>query len=170
MIAMALACDPKLLIADEPTTALDVTIQAQILDLMNNLKDTFDTSIMMITHDLGVIAEVSNRVVVMYAGKVVEYTDVKTLFKDPRHPYTWGLMNSIPKIGHKVERLMAIPGIVPSSLDFPEGCKFNTRCALSDDRCFSLEPGIEEVAEHHKVRCWNHEKLVKMRKKNTIGA
>lgn len=169
MIAIALACDPKLLIADEPTTALDVTIQAQILDLMNNLKDKFDTSIMMITHDLGVIAEVSNRVVVMYAGKVVEYTDVASLFADPRHPYTWGLMNSIPKIGHKVKRLMAIPGIVPSSLHFPEGCKFNTRCTLADQRCFDQEPDIVEVEKNHKVRCWYHEKLVDIRKK-AIGA
>ena len=125
---------------------------------------------MMITHDLGVIAEVSNRVVVMYAGKVVEYTDVKTLFKDPRHPYTWGLMNSIPKIGYKVKRLLAIPGIVPSSLHFPQGCKFNTRCTLADERCYAQEPPIEEVSEQHKVRCWYHEKLVEMRKKNVISA
>jgi len=133
MIAMALSCSPQLLIADEPTTALDVTIQAQILDVINSLKDQFNMSIMIITHDLGVIAEVSDRVVVMYAGKVVEYTDVETLFANPMHPYTWGLMNSIPKIGHRIKRLATIPGVVPSSLRFPEGCKFNNRCLLADE-------------------------------------
>lgn len=159
MIAMALSCNPKLLIADEPTTALDVTIQAQILDLMNELKEKFDMSIMMITHDLGVIAEISDRVAVMYAGKVVEYTDVHTLFADPKHPYTWGLMKSIPRLDQEVERLEAIPGIVPSSLDFPEGCKYNTRCPLADEKCLAEEPPIEEVEEGHKVRCWHHKKL-----------
>ncbi|MFW5986139.1 MAG: ABC transporter ATP-binding protein [Halanaerobiales bacterium] len=159
MIAMALSCDPKLLIADEPTTALDVTIQAQILELMNDLKDKFGMAIMMITHDLGVIAEVSDRVGVMYAGKIVEYTDVESLFHDPRHPYTWGLMRSIPKLEEEVERLDAIPGVVPNPLNFPEGCKYHTRCTIADDKCRAEEPPIEEVEPGHKVRCWHHDKL-----------
>jgi peptide/nickel transport system ATP-binding protein/oligopeptide transport system ATP-binding protein len=163
MIAMALSCDPELLIADEPTTALDVTIQAQILDLMNSLKDKFNMSIMMITHDLGVIAEICDRVAVMYAGKIVEYTDVKTLFASPKHPYTWGLMNSIPRMDKEVERLTAIPGIVPSSLDFPEGCKYNTRCPLADEKCIAEEPEIEEVEKGHKVRCWYSDKLEELK-------
>lgn len=159
MIAMALSCEPQLLIADEPTTALDVTIQAQILDLMDDLKSKSNMAIMMITHDLGVIAEVSSRVVVMYAGKVVEYTDVKTLFTNPVHPYTWGLMNSIPRLDLEVERLQTIPGVVPSSLQFPAGCRYNTRCPLADERCRTREPGVEEVEEGHKVRCWHYEKV-----------
>jgi len=166
MIAMALSCDPKLLIADEPTTALDVTIQAQILELMNGLKDSYGMSIMMITHDLGVIAEVSDRVAVMYAGKVVEYTDVNTLFADPKHPYTWGLMNSIPKLDRQVNRLQAIPGIVPSPLNFPDGCKFNTRCPLAEGKCFTDEPELVDAAEGHKVRCWRYKDLEEMKKQN----
>lgn len=165
MIAMALSCDPKLLIADEPTTALDVTIQAQILELMNDLKASYGMSIMMITHDLGVIAEVSDRVAVMYAGKVVEYTDVETLFEDPKHPYTWGLMNSIPKLDKEVNRLEAIPGSVPSPLNFPEGCKFNTRCPLAEGKCFRDEPPLEEAAEGHKVRCWRYKDLEKIKQR-----
>ena len=165
MIAMALSCGPKLLIADEPTTALDVTIQAQILDLINSLKDQFNMSIMMITHDLGVIAEVSDRVVVMYAGKVVEYADVETLFEEPMHPYTWGLMNSIPKIGHKIKRLATIPGVVPSSLKFPKGCKFNNRCLLADEKCFNLEPDLVEVTKGHTVRCWHIQRLEELKQK-----
>jgi len=164
MIAMALSCDPQLLIADEPTTALDVTIQAQILELMNGLKDKFDMSIMMITHDLGVIAEVADRVAVMYAGKIVEYTDVNTLFKDPKHPYTWGLMGSIPRLDKEVDRLIAIPGMVPNPLDFPAGCKYHTRCVLADSKCKNNEPDIMEVEDGHKVRCWYHEKLEELKK------
>lgn len=166
MIAMALSCNPQLLIADEPTTALDVTIQAQILDLMNDLKDKFNMSIMMITHDLGVIAEISDRVAVMYAGKVVEYTDVRTLFADPKHPYTWGLMNSIPRLDQEVERLQAIPGVVPSSLEFPKGCRYHTRCPLADDKCIAEEPEIEEVEEGHKVRCWHYQELEELKQKS----
>lgn len=154
MIAMALSCDPSLLIADEPTTALDVTIQAQILELMDDLKESLNMSIMMITHDLGVIAEVCDRVAVMYAGKVVEYTDVATLFAKPKHPYTWGLMNSIPRLDKEVDRLTAIPGIVPSSLNFPEGCKYNTRCPFTKEKCFKDEPELTEVEEGHEARCW----------------
>ena len=159
MIAMALSCDPQLLIADEPTTALDVTIQAQILELMNGLKDQFGMAIMMITHDLGVIAEVSDRVAVMYAGKIVEYTDVETLYANPKHPYTWGLMHSIPHIEKDLERLEAIPGNVPNPLDFPEGCKYNTRCPFATDKCRVDEPEIEEVEEGHHVACWHIDKL-----------
>ena len=165
MIAMALSCNPELLIADEPTTALDVTIQAQILDLMNDLKSRLNMSIMMITHDLGVIAEVCDRVAVMYAGKVVEYTDVKTLFENPGHPYTWGLMNSIPRLDSEVERLTAIPGIVPSALEFPEGCRYNTRCPLAEDRCFKEEPGLLEVEAGHQVRCFYSDKLEELKEK-----
>nr|WP_286169786.1 ABC transporter ATP-binding protein [Halocella sp. SP3-1] len=159
MIAMALSCDPALLIADEPTTALDVTIQAQILDLMNDLKDKFEMSIMMITHDLGVIAEVSDRVAVMYAGKVVEYTDVNTIFANPQHPYTWGLLNSVPRLDKKVARLTTISGIVPSPYDFPEGCKYNTRCPLADDKCLAAEPEMRVTEDGHQVRCWHLDRL-----------
>jgi len=163
MIAMALSCDPKLLIADEPTTALDVTIQAQILDLMNDLKQKFGMAIMMITHDLGVIAEVADRIAVMYAGKVMEYTDAVSLFKDPKHPYTWGLMHSIPRLDKSVEKLYAIPGMVPSPLDFPDGCKYNTRCELADEKCKKDEPPLEEVEEGHEVRCWHVDELEKLK-------
>ena len=159
MIAMALSCDPQLLIADEPTTALDVTIQAQILELMNSLKEQFGMAIMMITHDLGVIAEVSDRVAVMYAGKIVEYTDVETLYADPKHPYTWGLMHSIPHIEKDVERLEAIPGNVPNPLDFPDGCKYNTRCPFATDKCRTEEPDLQEVEEGHYSACWHVDKL-----------
>ena len=159
MIAMALSCDPQLLIADEPTTALDVTIQAQILELMNSLKSQFGMAIMMITHDLGVIAEVSDRVAVMYAGKIVQYTDVKTLYADPKHPYTWGLMHSIPHIEKDLDRLEAIPGNVPNPLNFPTGCKYNTRCPFATDKCRTDEPDIVEVEEGHHVACWHIDKL-----------
>lgn len=166
MIAMALSCTPKLLIADEPTTALDVTIQAQILDLINGLKNKFNMAIMIITHDVGVIAEIADRVVVMYAGKIVEYADVKTLFANPKHPYTWGLMKSIPRIDKDVESLYTIPGIVPSSFDFSKGrnCMYSTRCSLADDKCFTEEPEIKEVEEGHKVRCWHIDKLEELKK------
>ena len=159
MIAMALSCDPQLLIADEPTTALDVTIQAQILELMNSLKRQFGMAIMMITHDLGVIAEVSDRVAVMYAGKIVEYTDVKTLYADPKHPYTWGLMHSIPHIEKDLDRLEAIPGNVPNPLNFPDGCKYNTRCPFATDKCRVDEPELEEFNEEHYSACWHVDKL-----------
>ncbi|MFW5787517.1 MAG: ABC transporter ATP-binding protein [Halanaerobiales bacterium] len=166
MIAMALSCDPQLLIADEPTTALDVTIQAQILEEMNSLKQNFDMAIMMITHDLGVIAEVSDRIAVMYAGKIMEYTDAVSLYKDPKHPYTWGLMHSIPRIDKDVEELYAIPGVVPNPLDFPEGCKYNTRCELADDKCMAEEPPITEVEDGHQVRCWHVDKLEELKEES----
>ncbi|SDL94483.1 oligopeptide/dipeptide ABC transporter, ATP-binding protein, C-terminal domain-containing protein [Halarsenatibacter silvermanii] len=165
MIAMALSCDPKLLIADEPTTALDVTIQAQILELLEDLEKDFGMSIMMITHDLGVIAEISHRIAVMYAGKVMEYTTVENLYNNPSHPYTWGLMRSIPKIHKKVEELEAIPGVVPSPLDFPEGCKFNSRCFMAEDKCFEKEPPLRELNGEHKSRCWYIDELKKKQSK-----
>lgn len=164
MIAMALSCNPELLIADEPTSALDVTIQAQILDLLNNLKKSFNMSIMIITHDLGVIAEMADRVAVMYAGKVVEYTDVNTLFYTPKHPYTIGLINSIPRLDQKKKRLNVIPGVVPSLLNLPKGCRYNTRCSLADDKCHKYEPKIQEVEKGHKVRCWHCDEINKLDK------
>ena len=159
MIAIALACEPKLVIADEPSTALDVTVQARILELMNNLKEQFDTSICIVTHDMGVIAEICDRVVVMYAGRVVEYADVKTLFNHPRHPYTLGLMRSIPSLEIEQRRLNAIPGILPSPFALPSGCKYCTRCDLADELCSEQEPDIEEIAPGQWVRCWHHGKV-----------
>ncbi|MGE5581307.1 MAG: ABC transporter ATP-binding protein [Bacillota bacterium] len=157
MIAMALSCNPKLLIADEPTTALDVTIQAQILDLMKKIQADFGSSIMLITHDLGVIAEIADRVAVMYAGKVVEYTAVKTLFKYPSHPYTLGLINSIPKLTGEKKRLEAIPGTVPDLSQIPAGCSFHPRCKFATKICKESEPKVEAIADGHLVRCWNHQ-------------
>ncbi len=154
MIAMALACDPKLLIADEPTTALDVTIQAQILDLLRKLKAERGTSIMMITHDLGVVAEMCQRVIVMYGGKVVEEAEVQTLFMAPAHPYTVGLLKSIPSLVDEKEWLDSIPGNVPIPLDTPQGCKFAPRCAQAFERCQQEEPELYQVAPGHKTRCF----------------
>ena len=158
MIAMALACSPRLMIADEPTTALDVTIQAQILDLMNDLKRETGAAILFITHDLGVIAEMAQHVVVMYAGKVVEYADAETLFTDPRHPYTEGLMASIPVIGRPTEggRLKTISGIVPSLFNLPAGCLFSNRCPDVFDVCRQEPPEMVSVAPEHHVRCWKY--------------
>jgi peptide/nickel transport system ATP-binding protein len=155
MIAMALACNPKLMIADEPTTALDVTIQAQILDLMNKLKDETGSSILFITHDMGVIAEMAQHVAVMYAGKVMEYTDVKRLFAQPRHPYTVGLLQSIPVIGRgrRHQKLIAINGVVPSLLNLPSGCLFSDRCPDVFADCRNVEPQMYGVGENHLVRC-----------------
>jgi peptide/nickel transport system ATP-binding protein/oligopeptide transport system ATP-binding protein len=153
MIAMALACNPSLLIADEPTTALDVTIQAQILQLMNDLKERFGTSVMIITHDLGVVAEMCDNVAVMYAGYVVEYTDVDTLFSNPLHPYTKGLKKSIPRLDVEVDRLDTIHGMVPDLLHIPEGCPFNPRCESCFDRCLSEMPELREVVQGHHVKC-----------------
>ena len=155
MIAMALACNPQLMIADEPTTALDVTIQAQILDLMNKLKDETGAAILFITHDLGVIAEMAQNVAVMYAGKVVEYTDVKTLYADPKNPYTIGLLQSIPVLGreNKEARLKTIAGVVPSLLNLPSGCLYNDRCPDVFNDCHRVEPEMYQVAHNHYVRC-----------------
>jgi oligopeptide/dipeptide ABC transporter ATP-binding protein len=157
MIAMALSCHPQLLLADEPTTALDVTIQAQILSLMMRLKEEFGTSILLITHDLGIIAEMASRVVVMYAGQVVEEAPVRELFKDPRHPYTQGLLGSIPVIGSKAKtgrRLQEIPGMVPSPLEMPRGCRFHPRCPKIMDVCSKDEPPLVVLGEHRRVSCW----------------
>jgi len=158
MIAMALACSPKLMIADEPTTALDVTIQAQILELINRLQREKGMSVILITHNLGVIAETAQMVAVMYAGRVVEYTDVRTLFATPQHPYTQGLLKSIPRLDQdhaKKAKLEAIPGLVPSLLDLPPGCKFSNRCKYVFEKC-NQEPPLEEVSSGHFVRCWLH--------------
>jgi peptide/nickel transport system ATP-binding protein/oligopeptide transport system ATP-binding protein len=155
MIAMALACNPQLMIADEPTTALDVTIQAQILDLMNKLKTDTGAAILFITHDLGVIAEMAQNVAVMYAGKVMEYTDVKKLFADPKNPYTVGLLQSIPVLGskNKDHRLETISGVVPSLLNLPAGCLFSDRCPDVFDDCRRVEPEMCPVGKNHFVRC-----------------
>ncbi|HMA70548.1 MAG TPA: ABC transporter ATP-binding protein [Xanthobacteraceae bacterium] len=154
MIAMALACDPKLLIADEPTTALDVTVQAQILDLMRNLRDETGAAIMLITHDLGVIAELAQEVVVMYAGKVFERAEVAALFADPQHPYTVGLLGSIPKLHGEQDRLAMIEGMVPSPLNLPQGCRFHPRCPFAVDACRVSEPPLVEVKPGHFSACW----------------
>jgi len=159
MIAMALACNPALLIADEPTTALDVTIQAQILDLLRDLQRDKGMSILLITHDLGVVAENADDVVVMYAGKVVERAPVEALFETPRHPYTLGLFRSLPKLDSKVERLEVIEGNVPNPLEFPSGCKFRPRCPFATDQCGSSEPGLESIGEQHEVACHHHEEI-----------
>ncbi len=154
VIAMALACNPRLMIADEPTTALDVTIQAQILDLMNQLKSEIGASILFITHDLGVIAEMAQNVAVMYAGKVVEYADVNALFADPKHPYTVGLLQSIPVIGRNAgKRLNTITGMVPSLLNLPSGCMFNDRCPDVFSDCRQIEPEMVAAGPHHVARC-----------------
>jgi len=156
MIAMALSCNPKLLIADEPTTALDVTIQAQILELMNEMKQRLGMSVLLITHAMGVVAETAQRVIVMYAGKVVEEATVEDLFANPRHPYTQGLIRSIPRIDLAAtthRRLEAIPGTVPSLLNPPIGCRFAARCRFVMDECRAAEPLLREVAPGHKVAC-----------------
>jgi oligopeptide/dipeptide ABC transporter ATP-binding protein len=158
MIAMALSCHPQLLLADEPTTALDVTIQAQIINLVVLLKEEFDTSIVLITHNMGLIAEMASRVVVMYAGKVVEEAPVQDLFKEPLHPYTQGLLGSIPWIGRKLKtgrrQLQEIPGVVPNPLEMPEGCRFHPRCPRVMDICCEQEPPFVRLAEHRRVSCW----------------
>jgi oligopeptide/dipeptide ABC transporter ATP-binding protein len=168
MIAMAMSCDPILLIADEPTTALDVTIQAQILDLMSTLLQEFNGSLIMITHDLGVIAEIADRIAIMYAGKIVEYANKRSIFYSPLHPYTFGLLTSIPRLDVEMKRLEVIPGIVPNPLHFPEGCKFNPRCSFLTDRCKEEEPQLIEVEEGHLVRCWNIAKVAPEVKKDLL--
>jgi peptide/nickel transport system ATP-binding protein len=160
MIAMALACRPKILIADEPTTALDVTIQAQILDLIGDLRREFGTAVVLITHDLGVVAETANRVIVMYAGRKVEEAPVRELFANPMHPYMTGLLASIPKVGSArgllgmEERLIEIPGIVPPLSDLPAGCAFNPRCTRAEDVCREAVPGFEMKRPDHFAACW----------------
>lgn len=158
MIAMALACVPELLIADEPTTALDVTIQAQILDLIRDMRKEMGTSVILITHDLGVVAEMAERVAVMYAGEVVEQTDVNSLFDEPMHPYTQGLIGSIPVLGDIKERLDVIPGSVPNLVNLPPGCRFAPRCHARVQHglniCTEAKPDLEEIKPGHFVRCW----------------
>lgn len=158
MIAMALACEPELLIADEPTTALDVTIQAQILDLIRGLQETSDTAVLLITHDLGVVAEMAHRVAVMYAGEIVEEADVSDIFKAPKHPYTRGLVGSIPVLGARKDVLDTIPGVVPSLIDLPVGCRFASRCVSRLENgleiCTQQKPELLEIEPGHKVRCW----------------
>lgn len=154
MIAMALCCHPRLLIADEPTTALDVTIQAQILDLLRHLKKQLSMAVLLITHDLGVVAETAERVVVMYAGKVVEEAPVRTLFHTPRHPYTEGLLRSIPRLDERRESLPVIDGMVPNLLDLPSGCRFHPRCPRAERRCREEAPALRSLGEGHRVACW----------------
>ena len=159
MIAIAIACKPQLLIADEPTTALDVTVQAQIMELLLSLKQQHNMSLLLITHDLGVVAEAAQDVAVMYAGRIVEYTDVKNLFANPHNPYTQGLLNSLPQPG--VSRLKPIRGMIPSIFELPRGCKFCTRCDKAFDLCMQQEPGLVNIApvgeKSHFVRCWLHQ-------------
>ena len=156
MIAMAVSCQPKLLIADEPTTALDVTIQAQILDLLDKLQEQNGMSILLITHDLGVVAERADDVAVMYASRIVEVAESKVLFEGPLHPYTQGLLRSLPRLGISAKRLQTIAGTVPDPLHFPTGCKFHPRCPIgnSDKRCQSIEPGLRQVCDGRCVACW----------------
>ena len=161
MIAMALACEPDLLIADEPTTALDVTIQAQILDLMRDLRTRIHSAVILITHDLGVIAEMADRVAVMYAGEVVEQSPVASLFEAPHHPYTIGLIGSVPVMGEIRERLDVIPGSVPNLINLPVGCRFAPRCAArlkyKLSICAEKRPNLIGIASDHIVRCWLYE-------------
>ena len=158
MIAMALACIPELLIADEPTTALDVTIQAQILDLMRDLRSKMDTAIILITHDLGIVAEMCERVAVMYAGRIVEESDVDTIFAEPKHPYTVGLIGSVPVLGLVKDQLDVIPGTVPNLVNLPPGCQFAPRCRARIEHnleiCTQEEPQLKPIAPGHTVRCW----------------
>jgi len=168
MIAMALSCSPQLLIADEPTTALDVTVQAQILELINKLQEELGMGVIMITHDLGVIAEVSDRVAVMYAAKIVEYATADEIFYNPKHPYTIGLLRSIPKMGEHKTRLDTIEGTVPAPSNFPKGCHFCTRCSYATDQCWNEEPPLV-VQDGHLVACWHTDKVAADQAKHPVG-
>jgi oligopeptide/dipeptide ABC transporter ATP-binding protein len=165
MIAMALSCHPAVLIADEPTTALDVTIQAQILDLLKRLQEELQMAVVLITHDLGVVAQTADRVAVMYAGRVVEYATVRTLFDRPRHPYTIGLLESIPRMSERKERLSVIPGTVPLPTAFPPGCPFHPRCPFATEACREREPGLERVEGGHETRCHRWREVPGLREK-----
>ena len=156
MIAMAMSCEPELLIADEPTTALDVTIQAQILDLMIQLKETTKTGILMITHDLGVVKAMSDRIAVMYLGHIMEEGPAESLFRESLHPYTQGLLRSIPRLQSKREPLYVIKKDVPNPLNLPRGCGFHPRCPLADERCRRELPPLIEVPDGRRVRCWRY--------------
>lgn len=162
MIAMALACRPQLMIADEPTTALDVTVQAQILTLMNQLKDEINTSILLITHNLGVVAQMADWVAVMYMGRIVEYASVDAFFDQPLHPYSRGLLNSLPPAATEdlVDSLETIDGIVPSYFELPPGCKFEDRCPIASSHCSAEEPSLEKISEKHQVRCYNYKEFL----------
>ncbi|WDL95874.1 ABC transporter ATP-binding protein [Alicyclobacillus sp. ALC3] len=153
MIAMAMVCEPKLLIADEPTTALDVTIQAQVLELMKKMRDEFDTAIILITHDLGVVAEMADHVVVMYAGQIVESTNADDIFHDPQHPYTKALLASIPSLEEEKETLYSIPGTVPDAAAYPVGCRFADRCPIAQASCREKAPELRETSPGHSIRC-----------------
>jgi len=172
MIAMALACNPDILIADEPTTALDVTIQAQILELIDRLKDDFDSAVILITHDLGVVAEIADEVVVMYAGRVVERGTKRDIFYDPQHPYTWGLLGSIPRLDRpKPEKLHSISGMPPSLINLPRGCKFRPRCPHAFEKC-EEEPGLDSRVEQagHLDRCWlSVDEKRRLRERTIVG-
>lgn len=157
MIAMALACRPKILIADEPTTALDVTIQAQIMHLLRDLKEQTGTAIILITHDLGVVAQIAQNVLVMYAGQAVEYAPVRDIYKDPLHPYTRGLLESIPKLHEEVETLASIPGMVPAPNAYPAGCRFSPRCGHACALCEQKAPPLIKLADGRRVRCWKYD-------------
>ncbi|TRZ35997.1 ABC transporter ATP-binding protein [Niallia circulans] len=157
MIAIAISCEPKLLIADEPTTALDVTIQAQILDLLDEMKKKFNMAVLLITHDLGVVAEYADRVMVMYGGQIVEQAKVNAMFLDPKHPYTNGLLESLPKLEDDVDRLGVIKGTVPPAYDFPVGCRFSDRCKHVMDKCRVSNPNLLDNGQNHKVRCYLYE-------------
>ena len=163
VIAMALACSPKLLIADEPTTALDVTIQAQVLDMMTELKTKMDSSMLLITHDLGVVAETCDKVAIMYAGEIVEYGSLEDIFEHTAHPYTEGLFGSLPSLENDVHRLKPIQGLMPDPANLPEGCKFHPRCPYSEDRCKQDEPGLREISPGHLCRCHRCEGPVSVR-------
>lgn len=153
VIAIALACDPELLIADEPTTALDVTIQAQVLELMKELKKKFSTSMILITHDLGIVADICDKVAIMYAGRVIEYGDKRALYTNPLHPYTRGLFRSVPDIDEDVDELPVIPGLMPDPVNLPSGCAFHPRCSLAKEECRKLRPEMKEFEEGHFVAC-----------------
>ncbi len=157
MIAMALACKPRILIADEPTTALDVTIQAQIMQLLKDLKEKTGTSIIIITHDLGVVAQIAQTAMVMYAGQVVEYAPARSIYKDPLHPYTRGLLKSIPKLNEDVETLYNIKGMVPSPKEYPKGCRFCPRCPYAAKLCQDKQPPLTVLPDGRKVRCWKYD-------------
>lgn len=169
MIAMALSCNPELLIADEPTTALDVTIQVQVLNLLRKAQRNFDTSVILITHDLGVVAEMADRVIVMYGGEIVEQNDVYKLFKEPKHPYTKGLLNSTPKIHQLEDSLESIEGNVPTPENMPSGCKFNTRCPFAMKKCIENNPDLENQGDGSLVRCWLYEDSEKERTKAVVS-
>ena len=154
VIAIALACNPRLLIADEPTTALDVTIQAQVLRMMKKMRDQFATSMLLITHDLGVVAEICDRVAIMYAGEIVEYGSLAHIFKNPQHPYTKGLFDSLPRIEEDVRRLRPINGLMPDPTNLPSGCKFHGRCPFCMEKCTVAQPDAVEVEPGHQVQCW----------------